>query len=395
MFKRLLPAVPTRQLSIKVSKRGKSGTIHRYLPPEPFKKQKEWEKRGISKDEFFIKKYSFMSDEQKAKLKEKTDRQQRIKRLKEEHKRKDPLEQRDTGRYGVDVGERKKSSNKNPFNEYVYGRHAVLSALAAKKRHLYDRLILNLDNPKLDEIISIAKKLGIKIDKRLHKNDLNILTDNAVHNGVVLETRKLELPELDGLGEVNLDKGMYELVLWNLELNTKSGVHKQVARKSTSSILNPLGIYLDEVTDPQNVGAIIRSAYFLGVDFIVTPAHNTARLGPATSKASAGALDLMDIYQVNNGLKFMRHVKESPWSIVTTDVKQGKNTVEANDLSSILTRTPVMLVLGSEGTGVRTNIKSLSDFFVSLPKNRVSHDAIVDSLNVSSATSILISKFLD
>lgn len=396
MFRKVTSVVPTRNLAVKSTKRGKKETIDRFLPSQPPQKQKEWEKRGMSKDDFFVKKYSFMSDKRKESLKIKTDREQRAKTAKRDHFKKSRDDQYKRNRDSDDRFDEtpRQPLNKNPFNEYLYGRHSVLAALKAKKRYLYDRLILNKQKEQLDEIVSVANSYGIKIDERGSKNDLNILTNNGVHNGVVLETRKLDLPELTSLGAVDSDNGTYELLVWDRELNAKSTINKNIARKNQKT-KNPLGIYLDEITDPQNLGNIIRTTFFLGVDFIVTPSHNSARIGPVTSKAAAGALDLMDIYQVNNGLRFMRDVKQGPWSIITTDVQSGSKTLTTNEISGMLAETPVLLVLGSEGSGVRTNLRNLSDFFVSLPKNRISNDTIVDCLNVGTATSILLSKFLD
>ncbi|EGV65097.1 hypothetical protein CANTEDRAFT_113482 [Yamadazyma tenuis ATCC 10573] len=239
----------------------------------------------------------------------------------------------------------------------------------------------------------MCKKYGVQTELAASKQQLDFLTNKAVHNGVALATRKLELPTLAKLGPHDAETGTYNLDIWNELYNAQTTIHKQVQRSSEES-RNPLALYLDEITDPQNVGAIIRSAYFFGVDFIVTPSHNTARLGPAAAKAAAGALDLMDIYQVENGLKFIRDVKESPWALVTTEVKESTKTITHSQLSDILVDAPVLLVLGSEGSGVRTNIKNLSDFYVRLSKNRTDSDAVVDSLNVSSAASVLISSFM-
>ena len=145
--------------------------------------------------------------------------------------------------------------------------------------------------------------------------------------------------------------------------------------------LYPLSLYLDEITDPQNMGSILRSAYFFGVDFIVVPNHSTAKLGPVANKASAGALDLIDIYQTGSSLKFIDSVRQNGWHVISTsgrptggtkskeiihaendadvdvdvDVDQPhlKNKfIELQDLRTILKKTPVMLIIGSEGSGV-------------------------------------------
>lgn len=385
-----MPSLFATMFNIKrfLSKNSKS-SIDKFFPETPKRKVKEWERRGVDKDEFFRKKYSFMKDGSKQLLKKKIDRERRYKDLKSSR--------HDNSRYDFKRNEfvrddtyadDREPLNKSSFYEYVYGTHSVLSALKAQKRYLYNRLFLYNPKEKVDEINKYAKKYGIKVEQRTSKNDLNILTNNAVHNGVVLETRKLQVPDLLSLGDVDEEDHTYEMIIMK---DSKEIIDKSIVRQSKG---NPFALYLDEITDPQNIGAIIRSAFYLGVDFIITPDHNTAKLGPAASKASAGALDLMDIYQVSSPLKFLRNVAEqTPWRIVSTDLNPGTKNVDINSLSTLLQESPIILVLGSEGEGVRANIKNLSDFIVKINKNRTD-DTIVDSMNVNAATSVLLSKFL-
>lgn len=375
--------------------RDKRTTVDRFLPEKPFKPKKEWEKRGVTKDEFFIKKYSFMSDDRKKRLEQKNARQDRFKQHKrefEDAKRESnyPRRRRDYRDYEEDYED---GMIDRSLYEFVYGRYAVLSALKATKRQLFDKLYFTSGKESINEILDISKKLGIQIEEAFSRSKLDNLTNKGVHNGVALQTRKLELPTLASFGGVNAEQGLYDVNIWNDVFSSQVKVSKPVIRKEEGPKY-PLALYLDEITDPQNVGAIIRTAYFLGVDFIVTPSHNTARLGPVTAKAAAGALDLMDLYQVENGLKFIRSVKESSWSIISTDVKPSPRSIDQSQLSGILQNSPVLLVLGSEGSGVRTNIKNLSDYFIGLDKNRTDKDVIVDSINVSAAASVLIAKLL-
>ena len=168
----------------------------------------------------------------------------------------------------------------------------------------------------------------------------------------------------------------------------------------------PLGIYLDEVVDPHNIGAIIRSAYFLGADFIVMSRRNCAPLSPAVSKTSSGAVELMPIYHVDKPLNFFsKSQEEGGWTFVTScltnsDSKMKKYStgkiLEMGALNGLCQELPVMLVVGNEGSGVRTNIKMRSDFFVEIPFGRQipNKETPVDSLNVSVATALLLSNLL-
>ena len=80
-------------------------------------------------------------------------------------------------------------------------------------------------------------------------------------------------------------------------------------------LLSGLILALDEVWDPQNFGALLRSSYFLGVDKVVVCAKNSAPLSPAVSKASAGAMEATDVYSTRNMMKFLEKAKASGWVV--------------------------------------------------------------------------------
>ena len=74
-------------------------------------------------------------------------------------------------------------------------------------------------------------------------------------------------------------------------------------------------LVLDEVWDPQNFGALLRTAYFLGCDQVVTCSKNSAPLSPAVSKASSGAMELMDVYSSSNLMRFLDRSKANGWKV--------------------------------------------------------------------------------
>lgn len=368
--------------------------------------KKPWEVKGMSKDEFFQRKYSNISDEERQKLNEKVARQRRARQQRNDQEHPKSRNQREYPRNrtrapGMSFG----AAFQNPLSEYVYGTHAVLSALTANNRGGFSKLFTSGLKSKADnfgEIKKLCKNYGIKIIDDYDKQQLARLTNNGVHNGVVLETKKLTLPAIKTLLRVDTE-GEYSVSLHNDMYNTTNDFPKSLARNRPGQ---PIGLYLDGITDPQNAGAIIRSAYFLGVDFIVVPEYDTAKLGPVTAKASAGALDLMDIYQAEDPLKFIDGVRQNGWLVVSTDVKpeQGNTKhydqlankfIDPSDLSGMLQKAPMLLVMGSEGSGIRTNMKLKSDFLVGLEKGRRVTDGIVDSLNVSVAAALLMSKCLE
>lgn len=140
---------------------------------------------------------------------------------------------------------------------------------------------------------------------------------------------------------------------------------------------------LDEVSDPQNFGALLRSAYFLGVDKVVVCAKNSSPLSAVTSKASAGALELMTVYNAKNMMRFLDNCKTNGWQVVGTAVEDN-----AISMAELPLDKPTVLVLGNEGHGIRTNMLRRCDHLVKIEHNV--QDTLVDSLNVSVCGGILM-----
>lgn len=371
-----------------------------FAPTEKKKEAKKiWEKLGISKDEFFGTKYANISAEERKKLDEKVARQRRYRELRKQHE------------LGDDYKPKTEPVQMNPVLEYIYGTHPVLLALKSGKRRSFSRLFLFNKKEHTSEIVDAAKKYGTRIVEKYSKQELNKLSANGVHNGVVLETNPLKKFELFGVKNYDGEKGVYTAEFAD-DKNKKQGIEVPVARtpKNDSDQRFPFGIYLDGITDPMNIGNIIRSAYYMGVDFIVVSERDSGRLGPVAAKASAGALDLMTIYKAAPQL--IDTLKKSGWSIVSTLAKPSDQElesmkekhalhlngryIEGSDLPTLLSSSPMLMIMGSEGSGVQMNLKLKSDFLVGLDKgtNREDH-GLIDSLNVSVATGLLIKQALD
>jgi 23S rRNA (guanosine2251-2'-O)-methyltransferase len=144
-------------------------------------------------------------------------------------------------------------------------------------------------------------------------------------------------------------------------------------------VKNPLIILLDEITDPHNFGAIIRSAACLGADGIVIPRHNSAEVNHTVIKTSSGAVKYISIAKETNLSNSIKYLKQNGFWIVGTDMKCQKTLFEV-DL-----KMPVGLVIGSEGRGIRPNLKSACDFLVRIPMT-----GKLDSLNASVSAGILL-----
>lgn len=229
--------------------------------------------------------------------------------------------------------------------EGVYGVGPVLAALSVGRREFYtlyvqEGLDLSKNNKKkkdkkgFEKVLKIADKIGLSI-KEISKHDLNMVVDNRPHQGLVLDASPLEMVYVKELDPVSTehDKG----VLW---------------------------VALDEVTDPQNLGAIIRSSYFFGASGVVLCAKNSAPLSGVVSKASAGSLELMEIRSCKNMMQFLTASAQNGWRVVGGSVSS-----RAVPLREVVPAEPTILVLGNEGTGLRPLVERSCTQLVRIPGN--------------------------
>jgi 23S rRNA (guanosine2251-2'-O)-methyltransferase len=141
----------------------------------------------------------------------------------------------------------------------------------------------------------------------------------------------------------------------------------------------PLLVCLDQVTDPHNLGAVARSAEGAGATGVVVPAHGSARVTPAVSRASAGAVEHLPIAVVQNLARYLNEVK-GPDLWVWGAASDGGEPLWEADLSG-----GVAFVLGAEGRGLRPLVRRACDAMVSIPQV-----GRIESLNVSVASALLV-----
>ncbi|NCO68552.1 MAG: 23S rRNA (guanosine(2251)-2'-O)-methyltransferase RlmB [Nitrospirae bacterium CG_4_10_14_3_um_filter_44_29] len=145
----------------------------------------------------------------------------------------------------------------------------------------------------------------------------------------------------------------------------------------------PLFLILDCIEDPGNVGAIVRSADAAGVHGVVIQEHRSAGLGPAVSKASAGAVEYVPVSRVSNIKHAISEMKERGITIIGAESGSGNMPWDV-DFS-----VPTGLVIGSEYRGLRKTVAEKCDFVVSIPMR-----GRVNSLNVSAASAVLMFEVL-
>jgi 23S rRNA (guanosine2251-2'-O)-methyltransferase len=140
-------------------------------------------------------------------------------------------------------------------------------------------------------------------------------------------------------------------------------------------------VALDGVEDPRNLGAILRSAYLLGAGGVIIPEHRAAQVTPLVSKTSAGASELLPIAQVGNLVRALEELRElNVWRVA---VHAAAN---AQPIAKIDGKMPLVLVLGSEGDGVRPLVAKHCDFHALIPMQRSG----VGSFNVSVAAALAL-----
>jgi 23S rRNA (guanosine2251-2'-O)-methyltransferase len=141
----------------------------------------------------------------------------------------------------------------------------------------------------------------------------------------------------------------------------------------------PLLACLDQVTDPRNLGAVIRSAEGAGATGVIVPAHGAATVTPAVARSSAGAVEHLPVAVVPNLARYLGEVKRGDlWIYAATG--DAERTMWETDLSG-----GVVLVFGAEGKGLRPLVRKTCDDAVAIPLN-----GHVESLNVSVAAALLL-----
>ncbi len=233
--------------------------------------------------------------------------------------------------------------------EWIYGIHALDSAIERHPENIVQIVVAKHSrNQRLEKSIELAQKLGLK----LSFEPLQYLNKHCRqrHQGIIALIRVPKLPD---------------------ESDLKNDIGK---------LDNPLVLILDNIEDPRNFGACLRSADAAGVDAVIFPKHKSTGLTPVAKKTAAGAADSLKIYQVINIVKALEILKDNGLWIAGTDLAEGSSSIYQADLKGSLG-----IVLGNEGKGIRPLVRKHCDFLVHIPMF-----GTVQSLNVSVATGIAL-----
>lgn len=232
--------------------------------------------------------------------------------------------------------------------ELIAGRNAVMEALRGQRS--FNKILLQ-DKAKggsIGEIMNAAKERHIPVELvKLEK--LDKLVPGIRHQGVVAYAAPIAFSSLE-----------------------------EVLAKAAAQEKPPFVVLLDELQDPQNVGAILRTADACGVHGVLLPKRHSCPLNAVVAKISAGAVEHVPVVQIGNIVQTMKELQEQGFWIVGADM-DGETYFKAN-----LTG-PICLVIGAEGKGVGRLVKETCDHIVSMPML-----GQVNSLNASNAAAVLM-----
>ncbi len=250
------------------------------------------------------------------------------------------------GKYRGKLPERRErpAPKDDPSILWLYGRHAVAAALANPHRRIKRGFATKNAADWLKEIGVAPEKLAIFEDARPDAID-HLLPHGAVHQGIAIEAHDLDRARLKDVCEPD-------------------GARRPV-------------VVLDQITDPQNIGAILRTAAAFGARAAIVQERRTPPLSGALAKAAAGAVETLPVVKAVNISRALEALKDLGYYCAGL---AGEGAMPITDLPK---DRPVAIVLGAEGAGLRQLVGATCDGLFRIPI-----DAQMESLNVSNASAI-------
>lgn len=234
--------------------------------------------------------------------------------------------------------------------ETICGINAVYEALRAGRRKVFSvHIAEGRKEASVEKIVSLAEQKGVRV-KAVPRRKIFELTHVETNQGVAAEVEEFKYIMLEELMGKKTDKP-------------------------------PFIVILDQVNDPHNFGAIIRTAHLLGADGLIIPKDNSAQIGPSAVKAASGAVEYLKVAKVTNLNSAIKILKENNIWVVGADGEALKTIYEYDF------KTAVAIVLGGEGKGLRRLVRENCDDLVKIPMK-----GKLDSFNVSVAGAIIMAE---
>ncbi len=266
------------------------------------------------------------------------------------HQRKVAREAREAQETAITRARAKSSIVIPEGHELVAGRNPVAEAVRAGVP--VERVFLagSISDDRVEEVVRAAASLGAPVFE-VTRRDLDITTDGAVHQGVAIEVPAYQYSAVDDL-----------------------------IADSFQQVAPPLLVALDQVTDPHNLGAVLRSAGAFGADGIIIPERRSAGVTTAAWKVSAGAAARVPVARATNLVRALQACRSAGFFVVGLD---GHADRTIRDLP--LATEPLVIVTGAEGSGLSRLVRETCDQIVSIPIS-----GTVESLNAAVATGIAL-----
>jgi len=239
-------------------------------------------------------------------------------------------------------------TNKRSFDDWIWGKHSVYEALSSERA--INRIWCTSEIFSSDKFYILLKDLKLKgvLIEEVSWNRLSQLTFGASHQGVALQLACSKTISLE-----------------------------QLIDFSKHNCANPIILALDGITDPHNVGAIIRSAEAFDCKGIIIPQRRSAGLTGTVAKVAAGALEHLQVSRVVNLNRALEELKKNGFLVV------GLSGDGQLSISNFLEKAPLVVIVGSEDKGISLLTQKKCDFLLSIPlKGKTS------SLNASVAAAI-------
>jgi len=238
--------------------------------------------------------------------------------------------------------------------QMIYGVNPVMEAIKIGGGGLEKIIVMRSKAGKpVRSILQMAAREGIPVEFR-DKAHLEQLAPGDSHQGIIGLCKDYKYADVD-----------------DIIANRHASLH------------HDLVLILDGITDPQNLGSLVRTAHCLGANGVIIPEHRAAPITAASVKASAGTAYYVPIAMVSNVVNTIEYLKTKDFWVY------GTHTPDGNDIRSTNFGEKIALVMGSEGKGIRELVRKKCDFLVSIPML-----GKIDSLNVSVAAGIAIYEIL-
>ena len=240
--------------------------------------------------------------------------------------------------------------------DIILGRNAVFEALKAGRS--INRLLIAEGSKEgsIQKLITLAKNNQVVIEY-VQRDRLDKIAGGQHHQGVIVYSTPVNYSNLDEI------------------LQTASARHEF-----------PFILLLDELEDPHNFGAILRTADAVGVHGVLIPKRRSVSLNSTVAKTSAGAIEYVKVAQINNVAQTLKQLKDFGFTVIGSDVVGIDIFDKVNHIDF---NNPIVLIIGSEGKGMRRLTKENCDFLVKIPMF-----GKINSLNASVAAAILMYEVL-